>query len=314
MGIGRCMTMPDFIIVGAPKCGTTSLYGYLRSHPQVYLSPIKEPNYFCLDEPRLRFADTPTQYAALFAGATPGQVRGEGSTAYLFSRVAATEMLKANPRVKLIAMVRNPLEMVVSYHAQKVYSFEESELDFATAWQLSPLRAQGRHVSKDCRAPRYMDYKSIGRLGEQLRRLKDLVPEQQLHVIVFDDLKSDPSSVFRHVLQYLELSPHALQNFQTENARKRHGFPRIARILMRPPPLLRHLKKSVRRLYPEHANWLGAKFHRVNQRRRHSTVLPDQLRSEMLAEFGEDIALLASMLNRDLSHWSYSFRSDALSP
>jgi hypothetical protein len=93
--------------------------------------------------------------------------------------------------------------MVLSHHSQKLYSFEENEPDFETAWRLSAERAKGREVGADCRAPKYLDYQAIGRLGEQVRTLKTLVPENQLHAIVFDDLGVDPGAVYRDTLTFL---------------------------------------------------------------------------------------------------------------
>src|SRR5690349_19831942 len=148
---------PDFVIAGAPRCGTTSLSGYLAAHPKVFFSPIKEPNYFCLDAPRLRVVDRPESYARLFAGVRPDQLCGEASTAYLFSPVALAAILDANAEARILVSVRNPLEMVVSHHSQKVYAFEEDERDFARAWALSAARAAGERVAAECRAPRYLD-------------------------------------------------------------------------------------------------------------------------------------------------------------
>src|SRR5919106_4688265 len=110
---------PDFFIVGAPKCGTTSLASYLDAHPQIFMSPVKEPKYFFFDAPELRVIDRLESYQRLFARAEPDQLCGEASTAYLFSKAAVPAILEANPAAKIIAMVRNPLEMVVSYHSLK---------------------------------------------------------------------------------------------------------------------------------------------------------------------------------------------------
>jgi hypothetical protein len=190
--------LPDFFIVGAPKCGTTSLASYLRTHPKIYMSAIKEPNYFCFDVPGLRDTyDRPETYGRLFARARPEQLCGEASTAYLFSREAVPAILSANPAAKIIVMVRNPIDMVVSHHSQKLYTLEENEPDPERAWRLSPARAKGEMVGSRCRAPKYLDYQSIGRLGEQVSRLEALVPKDQLLVIVFDDLRADPRRVYR---------------------------------------------------------------------------------------------------------------------
>jgi Sulfotransferase domain len=190
------------------------------------MSPVKEPKYFFFDAPELRVIDWLESYQRLFTRAEPDQLCGEASTAYLFSKAAVPAILEANPAAKIIAMVRNPLEMVVSYHSLKLYQFEENERDFEVAWRLSRERAQGRMVSPRCRAPRYLDYEWIGRLGEQVSRLKAIVTEDQLHIIVFDDLCSDPRKIYRETCNFLGVAPDERGAFPIKNPRKTHRWPR----------------------------------------------------------------------------------------
>lgn len=105
---------PDFFIVGAPRCGTTALYHYLRTHLQLYLPRIKEPNYFASDVLNRRFLISWNDYLKLFSPALDNQLCGEASTYYLCSTVAIPTILQINPRAKVIAMVRDPVEMFLS--------------------------------------------------------------------------------------------------------------------------------------------------------------------------------------------------------
>jgi hypothetical protein len=296
--------LPDFVIVGAPKCGTTSLASYLRAHPAIFMSAVKEPNYFCFDAPGLRdMYDRPETYGRLFARARPEQLCGEASTAYLFSDEAVPAILEANPAAKIIAMVRNPLDMVVSHHSQKLYTLEENEPDFAKAWRLSPARAKGEMVGARCRAPKYLDYQSIGRLGEQVRRLKAVVPEQQLLIIVFDDLSADRLRVYRDTCQFLGVAPDERGALAIENARRKHRWPELARALKHLPGPIHRLKVHLRAKFPAPAKAVGRVVHRLNQRSAERASAGDSLRGEMIAAFSDDIALLGRLLDRDLSHW-----------
>lgn len=299
----RPTTLPDFVIAGAPRCGTTSLASYLAAHPQVFFSPVKEPNYFCLDAPGLRVVDTPEAYARLFSGAAPGQVLGEGSTAYLFSTAALPALLEAKPDLKVVLSVRNPLQMVVSHHGQKVYAFEEDERDFARAWRLSPERAAGRAVRPGCRAPAYLDYRAMGRLGEQVARAKRVVPEGQLHVVVFDDLQRDAAAVYRELERFLGLDHHDRSGFPVTNAQQAHALPALGRFLMRPPPVLRGLKRQAQRLFPGQVKALGRRLYALNRAAPEKAPVPPEIRAEMAAAFADDVALLSRLLGRDLSHW-----------
>jgi hypothetical protein len=307
---GRAVTsqpetkLPDFFIVGAPKCGTTALASYLHAHPEIFMSRVKEPNYFCFDAPGLRGAfDRPERYARLFARARPEQICGEASTAYLFSKDAVPAILQSNAAAKIIVMVRDPLEMVVSHHNQKLHALEENERDFATAWRLSPERAKGRMVGPKCRAPRYLDYQSIGRLGEQVSRLKELVPRDQLYTIVFDDLRASPSEVFRETLRFLGVAPDGRREFPVVNARKTAAWPALDRALKQPPAPLRRMKLALKRAFPGQTKAIGSVIYRRNERPQERLALGQALRREMTAAFRDDVALLSALLNRDLSHW-----------
>jgi hypothetical protein len=298
--------MPDFVIVGAPKCGTTALASWLRAHPELFLARVKEPNYFCFDAPGLRVVDRLETYGGLFAAARPGQLCGEASSAYLYSHEAVPAILAGNPAAKIIALVRNPLEMVPSHHSQKLSNFEENEPDFETAWRLSPERAKGLMVAADCRAPRYLDYRAIGRLGEQVGRLKSLVPERQLHVIVFDDLRADPGAVHRGTLAFLRVPARDPGAFPIVNARKSNAWPALARFLKRPPAPLRNWKLAAKRAFPAPTKAIGGAIHRLNERPAERGALGAALRQEMIAAFKDDISLLGELLGRDLRHWHRS--------
>jgi hypothetical protein len=296
--------LPDFFIVGAPKCGTTSLASYLRTHPGIFMSAVKEPNYFCFDAPGLRdMYDRPDMYGRLFARARPAQLCGEASTAYLFSNEAVPAILAANPAAKIIVMVRNPLDMVVSHHGQKFYTLEENEPDFERAWRLSPARAKGEKVGPRCRAPKYLDYQSIGRLGEQVSRLKAVVPEDQLLVIVFDDLCADRRRIYRETCLFLGVPPDERGDFAIENARRTHRWPELARALKHLPRPVHRLKLRLRSKFPAQAKAIGRVVHRLNRRAAERPPLEDSLRGEMIAAFKDDVALLGRLLDRDLSDW-----------
>ena len=131
------MKKPNLFIVGAPKCGTTSLYGWLSQHPNVYMSPIKEPGFFSPDS--LHRPGTLARYEALFAKAgAEHEIVGEASTNYLYSREAVPRVLEYNPKAKFIVCVRNPVEMAPSLFAQRVWEGRDTVKCFEDAWRLQP--------------------------------------------------------------------------------------------------------------------------------------------------------------------------------
>ena len=145
---------PNFFIVGAPKCGTTALYEYLRPHPNIFMSEVKEPHFFAKDfgaYPRIK---TLREYNAIFAGSTEEHLRvGEASVYYLRSSVAIANIHEFNPEARLIAMFRNPVEMVHSFHSQLLYISEETVADFETAWRLQERRSRGLDLPPAIRSP-----------------------------------------------------------------------------------------------------------------------------------------------------------------
>ena len=130
---------PDLFILGAPKSGTTSLYEYLKGHPEVFMSVVKEPCYFsrdlALDDSGnfLVFGRDEKHYFDLFNDAGDAKRVGEGSTRYLYSNDAPALILEAQPNPFAIAMLRNPVDMIQSLHAHKLAAGTEDEPDFEKA-------------------------------------------------------------------------------------------------------------------------------------------------------------------------------------
>ena len=220
---------PNFVIAGAPKCGTTSLATYLGAHSNVFMAVPKEPNFFCEDFPNTREIRTADGYRALFDKVTrENKAVGEASTWYLYSQVAARRMHQWNPAMRVIVMVRNPVELVHSLHAQFVYNQIETETDFGTAWGL-----------QDSRADRpFMQYARIGHLAAQLARLTEFFPRNQVKVVVFDDLIRSPGATYQDVLAFLDVPDDGRTSFPALNQSKRLRSSRLARVIRKTPSWL----------------------------------------------------------------------------
>src|SRR5262249_50844280 len=184
------MNIPDFFIIGAPKCGTTALSEYLREHPKICFSHIKEPHFFSDDFPSYKIDRSLENYMRLnFSHFRRQQhaLMGESSVYYYLSAVAVPNILRANPAAKFIYMVRNPVDMVYSFHSQMYFNSAENIPEFAIAWEKQGARIGGRDIPTSCREPRLLQYREVGSLGSRLRSLQSIIPKKQLHVIVFDD-------------------------------------------------------------------------------------------------------------------------------
>jgi hypothetical protein len=202
--------LPDFFIAGHQKCGTTALYLMLGAHPQIFLPVVKEPRYFAFDQrstaarhPPAGRPQTLEQYAALFAGAAPGQLVGEASPQYLRSRVAAGAIAEVVPAAKIIAILREPASFLRSFHLQMVSSGVERERDLARALALEPDRRRGRHIPRDSHHPESLLYSEHVRYVEQLKRFHAHFPREQVLVLIYEEFRADNEATVRDVLRFL---------------------------------------------------------------------------------------------------------------
>lgn len=219
------MKTPTFFIVGAPKCGTTSLAAWLAEHPNIYMCPGKEPHFYNTD---LKHRNTHSRraYEALFRGVNDNHIAvGEASVYYLFSEVAVPNIEReiANPRY--IVMLRNPVEMAYSLHGQRLFSGNEHVAAFEEAWKLSPQRRLGRMVTRLCREPRLSDYQLVCRLGEQLDRLFATAPRERVLTLLLDDVKANPRREYLRVLEFLEIPDDCRTEFAVKNPAKEVRWP-----------------------------------------------------------------------------------------
>lgn len=296
--------LPNFFILGAPKSGTTSLYEYLRTHPHVFMPHIKEPHFFASDFSTYRTVQSRSRYLDLFSGAGPEHTaRGEASVFYLYSRSAVHEILQSNPAAKLIAILRNPVELVYSLHSQYVYGFDEDEKNFETAWAMQDARARGERIPPHCMEPAHLQYRAVGSLGEQINRLFATAPREQVKVILFDDLAADPQAIYHDVLAFLDLSQDERTEFPVINENHIHRREWLSKLVMHPPFPLNAVKRTIKRAFGLHNTWLGTAFYRRNLIRTKRSPLASSTRALLVDAFADDIRLLGDLLDRNLDHW-----------
>lgn len=295
---------PNFFIVGAPKSGTTALYQYLGSHPNVFMPRIKEPHFLADDFPSYRTIHREDQYLRLFAEATPTQTAiGEASVFYLFSSEAVPNILRLNPEARLIVMLRNPVDMAHALHSQFLYTFREDEKDFERAWRLQAARRRGESHPRHCMEPAHLQYRDVAALGAQVERLLQVIPREQVLLLFQEDMQSAPRGVYQATLDFLDLADDGRSGFPTVNQNKTHRVEWISRSLMRPPFPINFIKGAIKRVLQLHNTRLGKWIYASNQSEHHRPSMPVELRAELAAEFRPDIQLLEAITGRDLRHW-----------
>lgn len=290
------MKSPNFFIIGAPKCGTTALASWLAEHPHVFMSPVKEPHYYNTDLRRTITSEV--EYQRLFAGAKGQHIAvGEASVLYLYSAEAVPQVLSDAPDARFVVMLRNPVEMAPSLHEQLYFTFNEDVEDFRAAWYLQQDRASGNQLPKASTEPALLQYGRICGLGCQVKRLLATVPREQCHFILLDDIKNNVEAEWLRLLEFLSVPDDGRESFPTENSAKSRRYPVVARSAL----ALGRLKT---RLFGR-AFSLGLlnRVNRLTREERARVPLDPGMRAELEAYFHDDVRLLESLLDRDLSCW-----------
>ena len=303
------MSLPNFLVIGAAKAGTNALYHDLRQHPQIYMSPWKEPKFFAFEsEADLGFRaangkEAPVNasvildqgdYEKLFDAAGDDEIaRGEASTHYLYVERSPARIKALIPDAKLIAVLRNPVDRAFSSY-QHLVRDDLEPLDFGAALDAEPERIAEHYAY----LYRYTD---MGFYSEQLDRYETTFPESQLCVLLYDDMRSDPQGTWRRIFSFLGVD----EDFVPELSREynRSGVPKhrlMHRLLNPSAPMKRRLWKVTPQFARERL--LDAQTRMVNRKLQRQTM-PDRERDRLREVFREEIGRLERRLDRDLSHW-----------
>ncbi len=306
------MKLPDFFIVGAPKCGTTAMDDYLRQHPEVFIPDIKELHFFGRDLPFGRPRMKRERYLSLFAPASTQKRIGESSVWYLYSKEAAKEIREFSPSARIIVMLRDPVDAMHSMHSQRIYNGTENLLDFAEALAAEEDRKRGRRLPKNVTKDNLMGlyYRDAVRYTDQVRRYFEVFGRERVHVILFDDLRADTARVYRETCRFLEVDPGFRPRIEIVNANKRVRSEQLRNLVRFAPASLRALAKP---LVPSSRlrQKVKADLKRWNTKYVARAEMDPALRKQLGTEFRSEVQRLGDLLGRDLSHWSRAPRMPA---
>jgi Sulfotransferase family len=293
-------------LVGAPRCGTTSLALALSRHPQVCFSEPKETHFFPYLPEDCDLGRARTQYIRAFfrQDLLSREWLGEGSPSYLYAPHAIRTIDRMFPAARFLVMVRNPLEMLPSWHARVLFTMDEEVANFEDAWRLQEQRAKGQSIPAKCRDWRMLQYAEIGRVGARLAKLIQLVGRDRVKVIVFDDFTSAPLAAYREVLDFLGLEYDGRTEIVRMNGTKTYRSPFIQRLLMRPPGFARLIvPRTVGPSQPNFAGRLVKRLRKTNVVRTRWQPIDAHMRQELVDSVHDDVDMLGRLLDRDLGHW-----------
>jgi hypothetical protein len=292
---------PNFFIVGAPKAGTTALYSYLAQHPEVFMSKLKEPQFFASDiRGNQRNVTTLSEYLHLFEDARALAI-GEASTCYLASPGAAEQIRSFCQDARIIVMLRNPVDVMYAEHSERLFDGTEHILSFSTALESYEDRRWRCGRFKGERVVR-VPYRELVKFSDQVTRFIGVFGRKNVCVILFDDFVGSPQDAYSRVLAFLGVSQDYRCTFDVVHSNRRVKSTMIQDQLRHPPKLIRGL---LRTFLPQSARRaIGDRLSALNIEHVPRPALDEHYRQRLTLEFSQELKDLGDLIGRDLSMWT----------
>lgn len=294
------MKLPTFLIVGVQKAGTTSIYNYLKEHPQVYMSPVKETNFLERDWEKLiaensnikNRTSTFDDYCKLFAGVKNEIAIGEASPNYIFHyESSAPRIKKYTPDAKLILVLRNPIE--------RAYSDYLMHLRDAIGSEVKSLREQ---IEK---SPSTSFILKKGLYYTPIKYYLDFFDTEKIQVFLYDDLCNDAQKFMSEIYEYIDVEKNFIADVSRKNQQAK--IPKnitINNLLQRQNPIRNLAASALKTLMPLEARQeLRSRLIQLNSQHKSRVALTPEDRHKLAEFYREDILKLQDLINRDLSSW-----------
>lgn len=307
-------------IVGAPRCGTSTLWRIFKQHPEVSFSSVKEPHFFSrfdfesVDDSRLRELVSRAYVDRFFGGRPDGGLMMEASPTYFYAPERMRTVLRLWPDAKFIVALRDPMTMIPSLHSRLLITGDETVSDLKTAWNLVSERREGRRIPRSCIDPRFLRYDEAARFATHLRNLLEVVGEHRCRVVLLDDLSSDPARSYEDLCGFLDLRPWPQTEFKIDRTNRSCRVKWLQRLLNRPPRRVQTwlasdqfleregLARENNRVVKSVAS-LRKRILRWNEYPAIRNPLEQELRNEIAGHYRNEMDELSIMIGRDLGHW-----------
>lgn len=288
----------DFLIIGAQKAGTTSLHNYLMQHPDIFLPEAKDLQFFMdAGDYEVKEKDFELFYKKM------GQEKliGGSQVQLLYFPESAQRIFEYNPDMKLIAVLRNPIDRAYSaywYTRRKAWECCES---FETALDREPERLNGSY-----REHADLSYVSHGCYDEQLANLFSVFPRSNVFIGLFDDLKKDPHRFVVDILTWLGVDPTV--KIDVDGRSNEAAMPRLMllqKMIMKPPPIIRNIYHGLISKTMQHniQKTIVSDLVNINEKSFKYPKMKPETRTRLCEYFRPHNKRLEKMINRDLSHW-----------
>ena len=307
------VSLPNFLVIGAHRSGTTSLYYELAQDAQFFMAPVKETNFFAVAKGETDLPLTPNartrliersivtaeEYVALFDGSSGAVAVGEVSPSYLYSPTAAKRIKASLPQAKLVAILRNPVDRAYSAFARRTggsvdVSFEQDFVE--TAVREAEARSRGEPADR-------LTLVDGSLYGVHLSHYYNLFERSQIHIALFEDLWSHRGESWDAMYQFLEADNSGPEGATSHfNASGSPRSQRLDRLIKGAPRLRRFVKTTLPRRLVLSAGLARQRIEKWNLRRPHA--ITDHERSFLLDRyFRQDIRHLAALTGKDFTRW-----------
>lgn len=297
--------MPNFLIIGAAKSGTTSLYHYLNQHPDIYFSVMKEPKFFCFYNEECNWQGPGDQeafqgyvtdigkYHSLFESAKHEVAIGEATPWYICSKAAAENIKTMIPNVKIIAILRNPVDRAYSHFLHLLREGRETLDNFQDA-----LNAEEARVKKGWGWT--WQYKSRGLYYSQLKSYYQLFPKENIRIYLFDDFEKSPSLIIKDIFSFLSVDDKFSTNVSQRQNKAYIPRSRKIKTLIDSRDYKNTLfsKTKISQLvFKKAGNWIE----KMNSR--NIPPISSDIKTQLIEYYKDDILCLGPLISKDLSTW-----------
>lgn len=236
----RIKNKVDFFLIGAPRSATTTIAENLSRLKSIFIPIEKEPHFFCFDFHRegYRFHRRRTffrhlswkSYDRIYQKSHPGQILGDCSTSYIYSKEAAKQIYDYNSEAKIIAVIREPVSLMYSWYKYLKYYNEETALNFSEAINLEEKRKKGEKIPSLAKFPTRLQYSRIADYNTNLDRYKKIFAQKNILIILYDDFIKKPEEVLNKILSFVGSPERLSKAITNRNAQKDFRFRSVKKL------------------------------------------------------------------------------------
>jgi hypothetical protein len=308
---------PNFFIVGAPKCGTTSLHYWLSQHPEIFMSEPKEPHFFCTDlhEEADNFNNNKNNYflyrdkddyLKLFKAAKNEKIIGEASTLYFHSNKTAENIKNRTIKPKIIISIRNPVKFIQSWHSQLLGKAENIK-DLDKALEAEEERIKGKKLNTSMSGcPSFLYYKKLAHFSNYINYYFSIFDKKDIKIILLDDIRDKPKETYKDILEFLDVDDTDFTpKFEVKNPNLKPRLNFLDSLLKKSDSIV--LKKIYQKTIAKSTRKKVYSFlDRKNKKIARRSSINKKLELKLKKEFKTEVERLSKITDRDLIKlWGY---------